>query len=401
MESSGPVLWPIIVVMARVLGDGLEPPPDLEDRAVVLVKRHHVEVGCGSDGGVLDAGVPEDAPDPDAGIPPDAGVPDDGGIPPDAGSDCTILDDAITMLVQPRVSNHVPGGMHFAMLFVTPSRPIVEAKEGAFDMLDAATAAEVVETEVEVEDPSLGQECAGCGSTRTTSSGGCGGGYQSPSWQPPGVDGTDNDGGVVLETVGPYAILRVQPADRAELVAWLDQTGFAYRDADVDAVVPYIARGFHVVAVRLAIATPMKGPSVPLAITWAGTALRLPLALSAARNVGETITVYTAADGTYAFPGAHVAFSGHTAYDESSYVTRNELTIPAIASPDEDPVATRVLPDLYYRDTVEHVTEVKVPVTVMCESNNDLGCCSASRDVRIDWMLLAVALIFVTRRRRR
>jgi hypothetical protein len=135
-----------------------------------------------------------------------------------------------------------------------------------------------------------------------------------------------------------------------------------------------------------------------LAITWAGGNLSIPAALNA---VSDTLTVYIAADGTYAFPVAQIKFSDYTG---GTYVTRNELQLTSSTSPDEDPIAVRQPEDLHYHEVIRETVEVHVPVQVDCdEPDNDLGCCSdcnTRRRVRLDMIILALAVMFVVRRRR-
>jgi hypothetical protein len=409
------VSWQLAVVIARVLADQGFELPDVNDDEVLLIKRHDVAVGCSpGDGGASDAGVGDasvgDATVGDAAVGGDGGMADaaidanstDGGVDAgmDAGTNCTMIPgDAITMVVQPRFSaDAMPS--RFAMLYVTPSRPIVEVTYDPFSSLRSLTAPEHVVEEVEVPDPAYGRECRGYEGCGGGNDDGCGGGYTNdPTWTPPGYGGSDaTDGGVVVEMVGPYQVLRVHPSTRDELTQWLDQVGFEYNTTDVDALTAYITRGYHVVAVRMA-------PTVPtamlqgLAITWAGSNLAIPAALNA---VSDTLTVYIAADGTYAFPGAQIKFSDYTG---SSYVTRNELHLTNSTSPDEDPIAVRQPQDLHYHEVVRETVEVHVPVQVDCDEpdHEDRGCCSdcnTHRRVRLDMIILALVVMFVVRRRR-
>lgn len=397
--------WAIGFAIARVLAQGDQIPPNVDDDAVLLVKRHDVIVGCSTPDGGVDAGVGDAAIDAPADAAADAGI--DGGVA-DAGTTCTMIPgDAVTMIVAPYIhAFQLPS--QFAMLYVTPSRPFVDVTPGAFGVLPSLTGPEHVVHEVEVVDPSLAPVCtedqAGCGGGGDTG-GGC---APAPTWDPPGYGGGSDttDGGVVVETIGPYDVLRVQPADRAQLVQWLDQVGFAYSDADVDAVVPYLMRGYHVVAARLS-SSVVDSTAYPLAITWAGSELRLPTALAAAENPGLSLTVYVAADGTYEFPGAQIVFSAPTSFTMGTYVTRQVLTLAAQQSPDEDPIATRVYPDVNYHEVIEETHEVRVPPTRDCyqdTSNDSGGCCgdcSTHHRVRLDMIVLALTVTFVIRRRRR
>ncbi len=400
------VSWQLLAVIARILADQGFELPDVNEDEVLLIKRHDVAVGCSpgdagvTDGGITDAGsgatldAALDGGLGDAGI--DAGVVDAGM---DAGSSCTMIPgDAVTMVVQPHFST-VAMPSRFAMLNVTPSRPVVEVTYDPFSSLRSVTAPKHVVEEVEVPDPAYGRECRGYEGCGGGNDDGCSAYEPSPTYTPPGYGGSDTtDGGVVVEMVGPYQVLRVHPTDRDELTRWLDQVGFEYDVADVDALDAYITRGYHVVAVRVA-------PTVPdaslqgLAITWAGSSLAIPAALNA---VSSTLTVYISADGTYAFPGAQIKFSDYTG---STYVTRNELHLTSSTSPDQDPVAVRQTPDLHYREVIKDTVYVHVPVQVDCDEpeHEDRGCCSdcnTHRKVRLDMIVLALAVMFVIRRRR-
>jgi hypothetical protein len=409
-ETHVSVSWQLVAVIARVLADQGFELPEVNDDEVLLIKRHDVAVGCSpgdagmpdagmSDSGVIDAATDAGA-DADAGV--DAGVGDagvgDAGVG-DAGTGCTMIPgDAVTMVVQPHFTTATMPS-RFAMLYVTPSRPVVEVTYDPFSPLRSLTAPEHVVEEVEVPDPAYGRECRGYEGCGGGNDDGCSSYDPSPTWTPPGYGGSDHtDGGVVVEMVGPYQVLRVHPTDRDELTRWLDQVGFEYDGADVDALAAYIARDYHVVAVRVA-------PTVPdaslqgLAITWAGSNLAIPAALNA---VSSTLTVYISADGTYAFPGAQIRFSDTTG---STYVTRNELHLTRSTSPDQDPIAVRQPQDLHFHEVIRETVEVHVPVQVDCDepAHEDRGCCSdcnTHRRVRLDMIVLALAVMFVIRRRR-
>ncbi len=379
-------------LIARLLVEPGVPVPDLADDNVLLVKRHDVTLaGCVPG----DAGVPLDAGDAgNAGVPPDAG---DAGVPPDA-SDAGPADagascgpgDAITLVVKPRVS--ITSGIRFAILFVTPSRPVLEAIADPFPELAAVTAPVTVINRILVPDPSLGSQC--------TANAGCNFSYEQPTppidWNPPGLDDANlGDGAVVSEPVGPYEIVRAQPADAAQLATWLAQLGYAYSQADLDAVAPYIARGFTVVAVRIANGYGSGQELPPISLTWAGSTLSLPAALGSGSPTPTT--VYIAADGRYDLPGANVSFADINSLGETQFLTRNEIVLAPSPSPDADPVASPSSLGVFVT-TLHQDMMIKVPVE---DCGDDFGCCSAQRRPRVDLALIALAVVLVVRRRRR
>lgn len=204
--------------------------------------------------------------------------------------------------------------------------------------------------------------------------------------------------------IGPYQVLRVHPTNRTELVSWLDQAGFAYDTTDVDAIAPYIAVGYHVVAVRIAPSVTHSWCQTSIAITWPGSELRIPAALSGYRDPTTTLTAWIVAEGTYAFPSAKLLFAGHVPGAGSVWVTRSELELANIQSLADDPIARRLLPDTEYRARVDETREVDVPVQVDCPTSpmTDDGCfCHTRRRVRLDMIVLALAVMYVIRRKRR
>lgn len=399
----------VSLVIARVIAESGAPMPALSDDSVLMIKRTNVVVGdgCTDEPGGRDAGVDagtdaptSDAPE-DAG-PSDAGVPDamtDGGTP-DAG--CTVIPgDAITLVVQPRFMTS-PQGMRFALLFVTPSRPIVETKSSyLFEQLATVTAPKIeVRTRV-VEDPYLGKECGstGCGAASEQESAGC---ESTGTWDPPSFgDGGLGDGGVVVETIGPYEVLRAEPADAAELATWLTGLNYRYDQADLDAVAPYIALDYTVIAVRVKVDQPTTSTFAPIALTYPGSELRLPVGFGTA-SANVAMTVYVAADGRYDLPGAHVPFAGQLGYTDSGYVTRNELVLDGGGLPVDDPVAQRVTGDPIEREVIIDEKILRVPVN---DCGDDIGCCgncsTGRHRVRPDMIVVVLACGYILRRKRR
>jgi len=418
----------VALVLARVLAEANGPAPTLSDEALLVLKRHDIRVGngCtanpGGDGGLGDGGLGDgsssDGP-ADAGTldgPTDAGAGDGGVDASDGGPDGAVGDpcehiagDAITLVMQPHFSQ-LTTGTRFAILMVTPSRPIVEVTSRyVFSSLEAVTAPVVQEIRKEVPDPTM-KVC------RRYSGGGCGGGPivpEDPYWEPPALDGDgglgDPDGGFSLDEIGPYQVLRANPTTTAELTTWLATLNYLVMPDDVAAVAPYIAKGYTVVALRVALDETPDGDLAPIALTWAGSEIRLPAALGSPGGAFPT-TVYVAADRRYDLPGARVPFAFRVGYDDATFLTRNEYTFDPTTA-DEDPIAIPVTGDPEKREIVEHVTEVRVPV----EDDSECGCggagghndgcllCNAPGAPRPDWGVLLGAIVFtlVPRRRRR
>jgi hypothetical protein len=390
------------LVLSRVLVEPGSTPPSVSDEAVLLMKSDAAHCGSAM---LPDAGVPNDATSVDAGAPLDAASPDggaapDAGTPPDAGTSCP---PTVTLVFQPRFTVG-SSGSRFAILLVTPFEPTINAeREGLFDELATLTAPVIHVQTVEVEDSSLGTRC----SSSSPSSSGCGGGYYSQPradalpWQPPAIiDAAPSDG--PTQMVGPYAVATARPLDATALESWLTQLGYTYTQADMDAVTPYLARNYVVVAVRVAIDGPLDGALVPLALTWAGGELRLPAALGT-RPALEPLTAYIAASTRYEFPGADLGFAGLTT---SGYLVRDTLSLSPSGSPDTDPVAYSTAgPD--YQTVIDQTQEVRVPVTKNCSSDDDvdLGCCPACQTqrtrVRLDWFVVVAAFAWTLRRRSR
>jgi hypothetical protein len=401
-------LWVAAGIARVVVGPGSEPPDIEPDDAVLFVHRANT---CLPDGGIPDAAidggsalpdawttpvdagpvapppetfVPADAPI-DGGAPDDSGSLDDGGIP-DAGT--TECGDSVMMVVQPKFSLSTSGST-FALLYVTPAPPVMRLESPTtFADLAAATAPNIETQIVEIPDPALGTQCAGCGDTGGDySGGGCGGGGGG-YWSPPGGGG-GGVGGSMIATIGPYEVATKQPASRSDLAMWLDELGYVYQTSDLDALEPYIMQGWSVVAVRISQTSSFTGGLQPISMTWAGTEMTVPLRLASQAS----LTVYFAADHRYELPGAHVSFSGYTG---SSYVTRNE-----VSDLTSDLTAYRADADSWYRDTMIVYQDKHVPVTKDCD--DDSGCCQSGPGTTngILWGSALLLVMFRGRRRQR
>ena len=332
---------------------GSPPPVVSPDQEILVIKKTGAEVGCDEP---ADAG-------PTPGSPADAGAP-----LPDAAPCHTT--DTITWVVQPRFSIG-EGGARFALLMVTPRAPIIEAAPaGIFEDLARATAPIEIVEETYVEDPSLGYQCqdpkggsAGCGST--TTSGGNG------DWTPPDFgDGEAADAGlpsgyVPVQAIGNYQIVVLAASSGAELATWFDQTGFTYGPDDIAAIDPYLQLGWVVTAVRVKSEGSVDdGGLEPLAFTFEGDELRLPLAIGRSEGGGRALLrVYLAAEGRYELPDAGIPYAGFTTAmtGEPQFLTVNILDRDLSLGIDDDPVAVRAESDDPYQESYTRTITTRVP----------------------------------------
>lgn len=402
--------------ICRVVSEPDRPPPVIEpEQPVLIIKRsQNIDQNCDP---LTDAGpAPADAGQGDAG-PGDAG-PGDAG-PGDAGpadAGCAPIEgDAITMVVQPRFQIGADGAA-FALLMVTPSPPAIQlADPSLFRQLALATAPRPVVVPNYIEDESLGYQCNDP-KWSSDSGGGCGGGswdvgpgYQFPD--PTSVDLPEPDDAVLVDTLGAYQIARLTLTDAGELASWLDSYGYQYGQADLDAIAPYIADGWTVVAVRVITDASLDGGLEPLSLTWAGTEIRLPLAVSRQPAPAEEwLTVYVAAEGRYDFPGGTVSYAQPSRTAGTTFLTRTELWADLSLGPEADPIASAVEGNPSHRDTVEVTQDIRIPSS-KCPSRagatggGAIGCCRTSSgsdlpDSALLGTLLLGLAVWVSGRRR-
>jgi len=413
-------------------------PPAIEPKQpVLIIKRQNVSIGCPS--------VPEF---PDAAV-PDASVSEDASgiaIPPpaDAGVDATTcvsrFADTISMVVQPAFSTGAEGS-RFALLMVTPSPPIVTlAPDNTFTDLFARTGPMTVYEDVVIEDPTLGQQCTdpkwnsgndtGGGSGSSGGGGGCASG--GSEWYDPnmpddtvfpdaGVPSGDG-GGVTIRTIGAYDVAILSVDDVAGFATWLTANSYQHRQADLDALQPYIELGWTVVAVRVNTDEAVDdGALTPLQFTYEGDEIRIPTAVSRQPEGGENLlTIYISAEGRYNVPGASVPYA--IPQPGSFFLTKNELFVDLSKGPEDDPVAVRDFTDARARETETIIRETRIPVPCPTPSppadgddpqgcapaeedsqSTDNGVCNCVANGNQPWhghLLLAIGCILIIRRRR-
>jgi MYXO-CTERM domain-containing protein len=410
-----------VAAICRVVEEPGSPPPVIEpEQPVLLLKRADVVIGedcppppIEPDAGADDAGAP-DAGLPDGGV-TDAGTADAGAIADAGAPQCEeIRGDAITMVVQPRFS-FGEGGARFALLMVTPSWPIVSLEsEGLFQDLARATAPAVDVEAVYIEDESLGYQCSD--PKWNSGSGGCAPGdgywdYDDDEWVPPSPTDPelpDPDDAAAIDTIGAYEVARLTVADTTQLGTWLDDNGYLYTAADLAAAQPYIDQGWTVVAVRVAYDVALEGGLDPLAFTWPGSELRLPVAISRQPAPAETrLTVYVSAEGRYDFPGASVPYAQPTGMSGTSFLTRNNLWVDLSLDADGDPIAVPATGTEREYVTVEQ--EIRIPSSdcpdppARSSSNNDEWGCDCTIDQPPSpggLLLISMCALFLLRRRR-
>lgn len=84
---------------------------------------------------------------------------------------------------------------------------------------------------------------------------------------------------VAEQRVGPYETVVLLADTSAELLTWLQNNDYILPDALDPVLAPYVAQGSHFVALRLA-KTDSVGQLPPLAMTYPGTALSIPIQLT-------------------------------------------------------------------------------------------------------------------------
>ncbi len=341
---------------------------------MLFVKHPGTPVGddCGSSDHDVDAGTT-----PDAGV--DVDVPEDAGFAADAGSGCdSEPGEAITMIVQPRFFAGEDGA-RFAFLMVTPGFPeVIPARASVFRDLALETAPALQIRERLVQDEALGYQCR-------ERAGGCApsGSYHDPVGQGDGVRVPDPppvlpepDDAARIDTVGAYEVARLTIATVTELAAWLDDAGYVYTVDDLAALEPYVSDGWTVIAVRVAAEPGYRGGLEPLAFTYPGTEIRVPVGVS--RVVGAPgemqLTVYVAAEGRYDVPGGTVRYAEDTPVGRAQFLTRTDLWIDLTLGADADPVAERHPSDAGVREVEILEQIVRIPVN-RCP-DEDIGPCS-------------------------
>lgn len=367
---------------------GTPSPVIIPEQPVLFVLRHDVPIGNECPG-ETDAGPP--------------------WAETDAGACEDRTGDAITMTVQPRFRTGAEGA-EFALLMATPRTPIVTlADPDTFVNLAYATAPRVLIETTYVEDEALGYQCQD--PKWNQSQGGCASGGGGTDWQPPtppgvvpGWDAGTSDN-VDVQLVGDYQVAVLGVDDRAAFAMWLNANDYAYDDADLDALQPYIDLGWTVVVVKIAADAEVEdGALAPLSFTYEGSEIRLPMGLSRQTGGGAAhISVFISADGRYDIPGAYVPFAQWIA--GGSFLTRSnywaELDQPASA----DPIAVRDASNQQTRE--EEIVEeiVRIPSS-KCPGGRDdeldCGCgMSGGRGAAGTFGLAALCAAALWPRRRR
>ncbi len=207
--------------------------------------------------------------------------------------------------------------------------------------------------------------------------------------------------------MGPYQVLRARPRDPTELEGWLSSLGYLTLPADIEAIAPYIRRGYTVVAIRVFVQNTHERALSPIALTWPGDELRLPAALGAPGGASPPSTIYIAGPGRYEFPGATVDFAYRTDSGAEGFLTKNELALAAHRDPDRDPVAVRVVGDREVRPIIDEYRTVRVAArSCGCggdDGDDGGGCgeCGSARRAGNPILLVIAAAIALRRRRRR
>lgn len=407
------VIAPNALAICRIVNAPEDPPPEIKpDQSVLFLKRANLEVGdCESDG---DAGPLSDAGPGDAG-PLNAGTLDAGGDAgpgePGGGIDpqpCQVIPEAITMVVQPkfRVGQN---GSSFALLMVTPSQPVIGLERPELFVELAEVTAPIIEVErVTVEDSALGYQCRdpkynsepiGCGP-----SGPFGGGKSDfdpsdpPDWNDPDTD--------VVETIGPYEVARLSARDAEGLATGLTDLGYVYTQDDIDAISPYLDLEYAAVAVRVRVDAELSGGLQPLALTYPGTEMRLPLGISRQAELAETsIALYVSADARYEFAGAELLYAKLQSNLET-VLTRSIMHAILDKGPEGDPIAERSSDNQPFQSVVTVTQEVRIPSSECPDEPDDDGLCCGCQQGSVKsagntiFLALSLALLGILSMRR-
>ena len=364
----------------------------------------------------------------------------DGGFDDDAGPPCTNRRaDLVTLVFQP-VFESGSTGARFAILTATPSKPLVTtAPPKLFDDLAGVTEREIVYQDNYIADlpsqcespgstagciPGSGTPGGGGGSSSSsgsgsggssgggsssagTSTGGCGGMPSGPIYtpptpsapkMPPGASDDDAPPDLAAPPPDPYQVVVLTGADEAGVRAWLDAHEYLYGSDDLDALRPYLALGWTVVALQ---ATPdhdfSNAALGAIAFTYERSELRLPLAIARQASGGtRRLVSYLAADTGYALAGA-VGWADYSdAIGQAMFLTRTDATLALDLGPDADPIAVRG------DATIVRPTEVVYRDVHVPKSCADSACALAGTGpfVAPIFLLLAPVVALVTRRRR-
>lgn len=357
-----------------------------------------------------------------------------------------VLPDQSVLLVQPQVATG-PDGASFALLMVTPEPPWITLQDrGVFDSLARDTGRRVEYVDTYVEDPAMGYQChdpswtQGMGpipsptadasdtdpldDATTSSSGGCLSFGGSSSWEPPvqvdtggkGDKVYDSDGeqdtGVLVHQVGAYDIAVLDRPDLGSIGRWLTEHGYAHRQEDLDALAPYVAQRYSVVAVRVRTDASYYGTLAPIGFTWPGTERRVPVAVSHADSSDpfELTTYLVGEKRRFVLPTADApTYAGRWSGSNTYQVVRQVLRTRWSTTADEDPFAEEVPADTEVLD-VEYVPRtIRIPLSE-CPSasveDDDVGgpgpfCgCSAGAGLTPRATAALLALAWAVRRRR-
>lgn len=408
--------------ICRVVEEVGSPPPIITPTQSVLLIQYSDAViqTCPddiADGGLADSGTFDggfqgaDAGNLDGGFQGNDGGSSDGGL--DAGTDMdagtedpaceSLRGEAITMVVRPEFALGAEGS-RFALLMVTPSWPLVAVADNEiFDDLAQATGPELLIVDREIEDVSLGYQCH---DPQFSSSGGCGAvtSTEGSNWQPPLPDEIDPPVDPEVETIGAYDVVRLNVDDTEELAGWLEGFDYVYSESDLLAIDPYIQQGWTVVAVQVRHDFGHRGGLTPLAFSWAGSEMRLPMGISMAPPPAESnVTVYVSADRRYDFPGGHVSYAKPSNMSGNSFLTRSNLWVDLSLGAESDPIAFEASGEV--RDSLELERITRIPSSDCPQSSRDdsgLDCgCSVRKTPGVGSLLLFLLCVVALRRRRR
>lgn len=134
---------------------------------------------------------------------------------------------------------------------------------------------------------------------------------------------------------------------------------YQYSEDDLLAIDPYIQLGWTVVAVRVRHDFGLLGGLTPLAFSWAGSELRLPMGISSAPAPAESnVTVYVSAEDRYDFPGGYVSYAKPSSMSGNTFLTRSNLWVDLSLGAESDPIAFEASGEVQDSVEVERITRI-------------------------------------------
>jgi hypothetical protein len=124
---------------------------------------------------------------------------------------------------------------------------------------------------------------------------------------------------ILPSAIGPYEMAVLDGADANTLDTALLDRGFRGAPDELEAIRPYVAKGWYVVALRMRAG--IIGPPETVSFTYESSELRMPAWM-------HTDTIYVAADTRYQIPSTTVAFAAPAkTVGGATFITRSQVEV--------------------------------------------------------------------------